>query len=162
MTGTTADLIEVTRINGKVVSVRTFDVTESANPNLDQIASTINNKLPGGNKSQAENVIFWGKDRVQAEVAGSRFADNKNVYSMDPDAALDAEYPRDNTYGGGLSNASDYALHTQVMNALMPPPPLPEDSGGSAGEGGGCAKSCDEAPGEDDPAGGGVEDVGGW
>ena len=168
VTGTTADIIEVTRINGKIVSLRTFDVTGTNARvfNIDNVATTINNKLPDGGKAQAENVIYWANSKEQAEDVGAHFANNENVYSMDPAADSDVAIPRLNTYGGGLSNPVDNALHTQVATAMDPPPLPPQDSAANAGGEGSCTSECGQ-PGEgaddDGPADGGIDgDIGGW
>ncbi|MFJ3768724.1 ricin-type beta-trefoil lectin domain protein [Streptomyces sp. NPDC090082] len=82
--GATADFIKVTWMNGKIVSVDTWDVTEStgdtSSKSVDEMAKTINNKMDTeGRKPQTQNVIFWANSVEQAQAVAERFHGNANV-----------------------------------------------------------------------------------
>ena len=93
--GTTADMVKVTWDSGQIVSVESVDATStsrtgSSPADIDSIEQTINNKLPGGNKNQTDNVVFTAKSQEQAEAVADRFRTNPNVRVIHPDSGYDS------------------------------------------------------------------------
>ncbi|MFI5902864.1 hypothetical protein [Streptomyces cyaneofuscatus] len=81
--GATADFIKVTWKNGKVVSVETWDATDSQQDTVaaavKSAEKTINNKLNPGGKTQTQNVVFVANSVEQWEGVRDRFVGNANV-----------------------------------------------------------------------------------
>ncbi|NYV75768.1 hypothetical protein [Streptomyces sp. UH6] len=94
LSGTTADMLKLSWSNGKLISVDVVDATGtsnagSASEDLGKMANTIRNKLPDGRKTQADNVVFVGKTREQAEALARQFQGNPNVRILHPSSGYD-------------------------------------------------------------------------
>ncbi|WP_435834591.1 RHS repeat-associated core domain-containing protein [Streptomyces abikoensis] len=95
VTGTTADFIKVTWVNGEIVSVETFDALGSnGKKGIDLIANDINNKMDLSVKGQTQNVVFVAHNKKQAQEVTERFADNPNVRVILPSDNLDSHRGR--------------------------------------------------------------------
>jgi RHS repeat-associated protein len=112
VTGTTADLIKVSYIDGKIVSVDTVDVTTSDRKDgtIDGVESTVRNKLPGGGKSQAQSVIFFAKDQAQADLVTAAAGSDPNVRVINVATGYDSS-------GETLSPTLQRALRARGINA---------------------------------------------
>ena len=89
--GTTSDLIKVTFNRGVLTSVQDYDVTGTkANATIENISKTINNKLPGGSKSQTNNVVFSAKNDDQAQIVNDRFAGHPSVRVVNTSSGFDS------------------------------------------------------------------------
>ncbi|MFC7247423.1 RHS repeat-associated core domain-containing protein [Catellatospora aurea] len=91
VTGTTADAVKITYVNGQVVSVDSYDFTQAQDVN--RAENDIKNKLRTdtnkGAKKQTQNVIYVAPDDVQAEELRKRFAGNPNVRIINPATGYD-------------------------------------------------------------------------
>ncbi|MFG2630330.1 hypothetical protein [Streptomyces sp. NPDC048473] len=108
--GTTSDMIKVTWSDGRLLSVDSVDATTTnrigADANdLASISKTITNKLPGGRKSQTNNVVFTATTEEQAKAVADRFKGNPNVRVLHPDSGYDSGEL--NTDVDGLKAAAD-------------------------------------------------------
>ncbi|MFE2879361.1 hypothetical protein ACFXG6_25220 [Streptomyces roseus] len=100
VSGTTADMIKVTWLNGQLISVDSVDATSTSKADitplqLDRISSTINNKLQG----QTANVVFTGENEEQARAIAKRYGDNPNVRVIHPASGYDSGELRAGTAG---------------------------------------------------------------
>ncbi|MFD6216938.1 putative T7SS-secreted protein [Nocardia salmonicida] len=90
VTGTTADMVEVTWRNGQITEVRSIDATESSRMDADKIRRTLLNKLADGRKYQTELAIFVAKDNEQARLVAEAVADEPRVRVINPDTGFDS------------------------------------------------------------------------
>ncbi|MFB8182801.1 hypothetical protein ACFC8N_43830 [Streptomyces sp. NPDC055966] len=95
VTGTTSDMIKVTWSDGRLVSVDSVDATTTtrtgtATEDLSSIGTTITGKLPGGRKSQTDNVVFTAATDEQAKAVAERFKGNPNVRVIRPGSGFDS------------------------------------------------------------------------
>ncbi|SCD63683.1 hypothetical protein GA0115240_11777 [Streptomyces sp. DvalAA-14] len=89
ITGTTSDFIRVEFRKGVPVSVVSVDVTK-AEKNLEGLKSTVANKLPTGNKEQAEEVIVHARSADQAAVIAKFYEGRSDVRVMHPESGFDS------------------------------------------------------------------------
>lgn len=90
VTGTTADAVKISYIDGKIVSVDTYDFTTSVRPGAsDGTVSTINKKMDLTAKQQTQNVVFIAKDDAQAAALREKFAGHPNVRIINPGSGFD-------------------------------------------------------------------------
>ncbi|MFI9293736.1 hypothetical protein [Streptomyces gardneri] len=70
-------------MNGKIVSVDTWDVNENKaaldTKAMDDIEKTVNNKMDPEVKRQTQNVVFWANSLEQAPAVAERLHGNANV-----------------------------------------------------------------------------------
>ncbi|MGY0499827.1 putative T7SS-secreted protein [Nocardia sp. FBN12] len=90
VTGTTADMVEVTWRNGHITEVRSIDATESSGMNADNIRRTLMNKLAEGRKYQTERAIFVAKNDEQARLVAEAVADEPRVRVINPATGFDS------------------------------------------------------------------------
>ncbi|MDF3146227.1 ricin-type beta-trefoil lectin domain protein, partial [Streptomyces sp. T21Q-yed] len=105
--GTTADFIKVTWKNGKIVSVNTWDATDSdRGATADAVSSaekTINRKMdPLGTKPQTQNVVFVASSIEQAHAVAEKFVGNANVRVIYPGTGKVGETLFDTHLTGGV------------------------------------------------------------
>ncbi|MCX4734528.1 hypothetical protein [Streptomyces sp. NBC_01363] len=118
LSGTTADMLKLSWSNGKLISVDVVDATGTSNTgsaaeDLGKISNTIRNKLPAGRKTQADNVVFVGKTREQAEALAGQFQGNPNVRILHPSSGYDT----------GEFEAGTTALREAAGHLFATPPP---------------------------------------
>ncbi|MCA2210830.1 putative T7SS-secreted protein [Nocardia rosealba] len=90
VTGTTADMVEVTWRNGQITNVRSIDATESSRMDADKIRRTLLNKLADGKKHQTELAVFVARDDDQARLVAEAVADEPRVRVINPDTGFDS------------------------------------------------------------------------
>ncbi|MGW6423515.1 hypothetical protein ACWF82_12630 [Nocardia sp. NPDC055053] len=93
--GGTADLVRVTWRDGGVVSIKSVDVTGTdrggvSAREIDEHASTIFNKLPGGKKFQTQNVLFFAGSREQALILSEIFKSRYEVRIIHSESGFDS------------------------------------------------------------------------
>ncbi|MFC9967853.1 hypothetical protein ACFVH4_26800 [Nocardia ignorata] len=98
--GGTADIVRVAWRNGAVVSIKSVDVTGTgrtrsgglgtSKQEINEHASTIFNKLPGGSKFQTQNVMFFAYSREQALILAEIFKSRYEVRIVHPETNFDS------------------------------------------------------------------------
>ncbi|MGW6419683.1 ricin-type beta-trefoil lectin domain protein [Streptomyces sp. NPDC055055] len=141
--GTTTDIVKVTWKDGKIVSVESWDATDSTrdfatHPTAaDDTEKTIKNKMDPEGKGQSPNVVFVAKDFEQAEAIRDRFVGNANVRVIYPGGTFDthrvAPLVRKLPDGRTVTTlpGENQALAKQMLEDL------PASSGGGRGRSGG-------------------------
>jgi hypothetical protein len=121
--GTTTDLVKVTFIHDRLVSVDPVEVTESnAEPlDFDGIEQTINNKMKlkvDNGKEQAQFVVYYAKSDAEATAVANRFRTDRRVRVINVATGFDTpEF---------LSRAHERALAAQRPGGgVEPTPPRP-------------------------------------
>lgn len=88
ISGTTADMVRVTYRDGVPVGIESVDATTGRN--VDSIVQTARNKLPEGNKYQADNVVVRAQSQAQAEELARRFAGDPRLRVVYPETGFDS------------------------------------------------------------------------
>ncbi|XVV15302.1 RHS repeat domain-containing protein [Actinoplanes sp. CA-131856] len=138
--GTTSDAIKVSWLNGKMVSVDSYDFTEGKPDRNEAHANTARNKMStevvDGKKPkmQTQNVVFVAESDTQAADMHARLKDNPNVRIVNPNTGWDSGELYSDTHwkalkGAGLGGAKPRTTTAEVEGSR----------GGRVARGGGAA-----------------------
>ncbi|WP_328534757.1 RHS repeat-associated core domain-containing protein [Micromonospora zamorensis] len=112
--GTTADAIKVSWIDGKIVSVDSYDFTTQAIGEEELGAKTVVNKMRtddgSGAKRQTQYVVFVAKDDKQAADMRQRLAGNPNARVINPTTGFDTGEMHSKTHAAAISAARARAV----------------------------------------------------
>ncbi|GLY23725.1 RHS repeat-associated core domain-containing protein [Micromonospora sp. NBRC 101691] len=132
--GTTSDAIKVSWIDGKIVSVDSYDFTEGKPGEEVRHAGTAVSKMSTdkGAKNQTQFVVFVAKDDKQAAAMRDALAGNPNVRVINPKSGLDT--------GEMYSKTHNLARDAARARTVAPRSPTAAPKTGKGGVGPGVAR----------------------